>query len=1138
MTGLHIVRSNRLEVLVAVLAERLRAPGPDPVAPREVVVGSRGMERYLRQALAERLGICANVRFPFPTAALDALVPEAPAPDPWSPDALTWALLEVLTHVAARPEAEPLRRYLAESGDGAVDARTWGLARRLAETFDRYVTFRPELVGAWDDGRVQDVPEGQRWQAALWRAAREHVGPAPHRGERLAALEHGLVGGTSTEPLHVFGLTSLAGAWLRAFGHVARHRPVDLYLLCPSDVWWADLGRHLRDRPDLGHAPRDELTERLRDAGDRLGDAGHPLLSSWGRTGRDLQILLESLPDGFEEGRADLFVDPLRGVPTTALRLLQADVLAATHPALRPDHAARRIEPDDRSVQVHACHGLTRQVEVLRTVLLELLDRDPTLQPRDIVVMTPDIDAMAPLVGAVFDGVPSERAPHVPWEIADLSVRRLNPVADALLRVLELADGRATASELLDLLALDPVADRFGLTSDEIAILRSWITASGIRWGADAAHRASTDQPADAQNTWRFGLDRLLLGVVLPDDGRMPAGIRPFDAVEGGATRLLGKLADFCAAVFDAVDGLRASRPLAAWVDALEGTVDALTRVRGHESWLGRRVRDALDALREEAVATRSGRPLALDAVRAALAGRFEVASAARHGAGGAVTFCGMVPERAVPYRVVCLLGMDEGSFPRGGARTAFDLVQQAPRVGDRDARDEDRYLLLEALLSARDHLVVLYTGRDPHTNEPCPPATPVSELLDALDATYPPTPGAPRPSARLVRQHPLQAFDPRDFTAQGGPPFSYDAHLLDAVRSSLGARADAPPFLAFALPPPPEPSPAEEPLHLDELVGFWRHPVRAHLQRTLGLRLPRDGEDDVPDREPLELGPFDRGRLLDALLATEDRSALRRRLRGAGALPLGGAGDVLFDTLAGLADALWAAAGEFLGTRRNALDPLDLDLLVEGHRLSGRVDGLTPGGLVTFRYGSERGDALLEAWIRLLAASAASSERPRRALLLFGKVESHGEPEITPIGLELEEAPRALDHLVRRYRDGRIAPLPFLPRTSLAVARHLLGRDGLPPEARDPDRLQSEPPDEAIRSALHGALAAARGVWSAQHGESGDRYHRHAFGRVEPYLDADGTLDRTFAAEALRVWAPLLGARRTKRELAAWGEP
>ncbi len=1150
--GLRVYRSNRVEVLVTMLAEQLRVAGGDPFTALEVVVGSRGMERHLRQALAEQLGICAHLEFPFPTAALDALDParSRDGADPWSTGAMAWALLEVLPEVAASVAGGPLRHYLDDAAAApVVDARTWGLARRLADMFDGYVTYRPEWLAAWDAGHTGDQSDPPAWQVALWRALRAQLGGAPHRSERLEALGELA---PSEAPLHVFGLSGLAGSWLRALGTVSQGRPVDLYLLGPSHQYWADLGRRVKQVPGLSRARRDDVAGQLLEGaelGPSLGDQGHPLLQAWGRTGRDLQILLEELPEGFEDQRNDLFIEPAAEAAPSALHQLQRDVLQAIHPGAQEGFDARELQAGDPSVQLHACHGATRQVEVLRTVLLELLDADPTLQPRDIVVMTPDIDAFASRIGAVFDAGqgPSERggwlpsgSPRLPWELADLAVRRVNPVADALLRVVEMVEGRGKASEVLGLLALEPVADRFDIGPNELATLQGWVVDSGIRWGVSAEARASHDQPRDAQNTWRFGLERLLMGVMMSEDERLPAGVRPFESVEGAGTQLVGRFVHFCATLFDQVERLRRPRPVAQWSEQLGRCVEALTLTSDNAAWLTRRVREALVALGAEAEVAGSERLVAVDAVRAALVRRFEVASTAHHGAGGAITFCGMVPERAVRYRVVCLLGMDEGSFPRAGARPAFDLLQQHPRVGDRDARDEDRYLLLEALLSARDHLVVLYAGRDMRTNEALPPAVPVSELFDALDATWPHDPKQP-PHRQLLHEHPLQAFDPRNFGLEG-EPFSYDARLLRGVEAAVGARQPAPPFLSLRTPVPEADGGAEE-VGLHDVVHFWRHPIRSYLQRSLRVYLDRDDTHDVPDREPLELSWLDRSGLLDALLEGRarglDAAAVRVALAAQGRLPLGGAGAVAFASLEQLADQMANMADEVMGWSAGAATEVDVDVVVGAHRLVGRVAGVTERGLVRFVYGGERASDLLEVWAELLALRAQAPEVPARALVVFGKVNGKGQPEVGPIGLDATglEGHADLRLRVALRCEGLRRPLPFFPKTSQAVAKALVdGKLGLPADWRDPDRLASE--DLApVHDVLGEALVKANATWAGGYtaGEGDDRYYRHAFGAEVPYVGADGALSADFLALAARCWWPVSEARRTAAKLKGW---
>ena len=761
MPGLHLFRSNRIEILAQLLSGVVVDKAPsDPFKPIEIVVGSRGMERWLRHDLAQNLSVCANFEFPFPAARLDAIVaallsqPSPKDPDLWSPETLAWALLEVLPRHVPTKGFEVVQSYLEDplAWQGAVEGKQYGLARQLADVFDRYVAYRPELARAWSADKPLKLPRGSEalgWQRTLWRAVHAHLQARRHRADRIAEAERILRENKTLPaldaPLFIFGVSSLPPSWMSLLGALSTHVDVDIFLLCPSNTYWAELHRVGED--PAAHLPddRNELSEALRIQG---AEAAHPLLVSMGRVARDFQLILESQPDHYVDERIDAFPDPASKGRARALHWLQSDLLAAHHPGNAPSRAARTLDPGDDTIQFHSCYGPTRQVEVLRDLLLGMLADHEELEPRNILVMTPNIESYAPLITAVFSEGPERRrekdgkpiqgpdgwgrigAPKIPFEVADLSVRRLNPVADALLRVVELVDSRLEASALIDLIALEPVRTRFGLDPDDIPTLQRWIEQSGIRWARDADHRARAGQPADPQNTWRFGLRRLMLGVVMADDGRILAGedapgrdteVRPFDDMEGSETLLAGKLVDFCNTLFRLIDELRSERTLGQWVTALHGVLDEMTATSPAASWLTLRVRETLDELALIGSNTPSTRPIALDAIRSALAGRFEVAGRVTKEQSGAVTFCAMRPMRSVPYEVICLLGMDEDAFPRKGGGFAFDLTSLHPRVGDMDPRDEDRYLMLEAILAARRCLVVLYSGRDPRTNAGLP---------------------------------------------------------------------------------------------------------------------------------------------------------------------------------------------------------------------------------------------------------------------------------------------------------------------------------------------------------------------------------------------------------------------------------
>lgn len=1187
MPGLHLFRSNRIELLARLLSGVVIDKAPrDPFKTIEVVVGSRGMERWLRHELAQHLSVCANFEFPFPAARLDAIVADVlgeakikdPPLDPWSPESLAWALLEVLPRLVPTKGFEVVQSYLDDprTWQGAVEGKQYGLARQLADVFDRYVAYRPELARAWSADTPLKLPRGSEalaWQRSLWHAVQSHLQGKRHRADRIAEAERILRETTShpalDAPLFMFGVSSLPPSWMSLLGALSAHVDVDLFLLCPSDTYWAELHRVAGTAAPHLASDRDELTDSLRDQG---AEAAHPLLVSMGRVARDFQLILESQPDHYVDERIEAFPDPAsRGTPR-ALQWLQSDLLAAHHPAQAPSRDARKLEDRDDSIQFHSCYGPTRQVEVLRDLLLGMLSDHPDLEPRNILVMTPNIEAYAPLITAVFsEGAEHRReqdgkaiqgpegwgligAPRLGFEVADLSVRRLNPVADTLLRVLELVDSRLEASALIDLLTLEPVRTRFGLGPDDIPTLQRWIEQSGIRWARDADHRAQAGQPADPQNTWRFGLRRLMLGVVMADDGRMISGedapgrtteVRPFDDMEGSETLLAGKLVDFCNTLFVLIDELRAERTLQQWVQALGRVLEQMTATSPTASWLTLRVRETLAEL---AMAAGEGLPLApadvisrmvtLDAIRSALAGRFEVAGRVTREQSGAVTFCAMRPMRSVPYDVICLLGMDEDAFPRKGGGFAFDLTSLHPRVGDMDPRDEDRYLMLEAILAARRSLVVLFSGRDPRTNKEKPPCVPVGELRDLVDVSFPsPAMGLP-PSRWMTTEHPLQAFSPRAFqplhrsATAGRKPWSFDRRLMAAAEARRHKLPAYPPFLQAT----DAAADASKTITLDELIGFFKNPAKYLVQRRLKIDL-EDRAESIPDREPIELDNLQRWQLRSSLLSERAQgrgaSEVLRGMRAKGTLPLGYAGRIKVETEAAMIDSMLSKAG--LASRADGKvlqpdEPVTIDLGMPGARLIGSVSPIYRSVLIDMQFGAEEGKRVVGAWLSLLSWHACHPDTAGKAVVVLGT-----NPPVL-LGFEPpDDASALLQELVGIYQRGIREPIALFPKASWTFAS---GMKELSLDAAffDQGLPTGQEALEVIRSAHDAALKAWVGGFNP--GESRDPYVARLFETACPLEDpsiAPIPLNLEFARLALKLWGPVRRARRTGKDAGSW---
>jgi exodeoxyribonuclease V gamma subunit len=990
---LHVHRAERADGLVEALRALLADPLPDPFAREVVAVPTRGMERWLTQRMSSGLGarpgredgICANVDFPTPRRLIDEAIAAAAGleEDPWLPERSVWPLLEVVDSSLGELWLQSLAAHL-----GGHPGRRFATVHHLAGLFDRYALHRPDMVRAWTAGDDAGIPADAAWQAELFRRLRERIGrpdPAERLAHACARLREQPDLADLPPRLGVFGLTRLPRGQVDVLEALAAGRDVHLFALHPSPALWEKVAR----------SPK-----RLRRREDETAAlAQNRLLASWGHDSRELQLVLGEHVDHHH---------PVAAAGAALLHRLQTGVR---------DDAAPDTSSIDRSVQIHSCHGRARQVEVLRAAILHELAEDPTLEPRDVIVMCPDIETFAPLIQATF-GTGDESDLRV--RLADRSLRQTNPVLGVVARLLELAGERLTASQVLDLAGREPVRRRFGFDDDKLGQIEEWVRDSGIRWGLDAAHRKpfKLDTPA---GTWRTGLDRLLLGVAMTEDERRTfARVLPLDDVESDDIDLAGRLAELIDRLQTAVDAFNVPKPIGEWAQALAGAADALTDTPPRDAWQRAEVQRLLDDVVTEAAG--HGTDLALEEIRAVLADRIKGRPTRANFRTGHLTVCTLVPMRSVPHRVVCLLGLDDGVFPRKGPRDGDDLMLDDPHVGERDARTEDRQLLLDALMAATDKLIVTYTGNDERTNLERPPAVPVGELLDVIGTRE-----------QVVVRHPLQPFDPRNFIAGELVPervWSFEDVTLEGARALDEERAQDPPFL-----PGPLPALEGDVVELADLVAFVRHPVRAFLRRRLDISL-FERTDEIEDRLPVALAPLEQyavgRRVLEARMdGVEPRAALLAEI-ARGSLPPEVLGKPVIDRVHEIVDDIVAEAPA------GGAESLDVRVaLRDGRVLTGTVPGVVGDILRTVTYSRTSPRDRLTAWVRLLALTAAYPDRNFEAVTVARA--AHGsDARVAVARIAPFDADLALDYLgelLELYDLGMREPAPLACKTSAAYA-------------------------------------------------------------------------------------------------------
>jgi len=1079
---LHILYSNRLEVLRTALLQRLDASLPDdPFTPQQVIVPSAALRRHLSLAIADERGICANLRFDFLAQWLwqqiARVVDGVGADSPYAATRLSWRVHAAFGDAAFVAQHARLAAYLR----GADDLMRYDLACQVAGLMEQYVTYRSDWLQGWREGqRVlanATAPDDEAWQAALWRRIETELGPhARHPAEAfVAALQRdgqalarraGL-----PQTVHVFALPTMAPQHMRLLHQLARWVEVHLYVLNPCQEYWFDLV----DRRRLSHLAARGQAQAV--------EEGNRLLAAWGKqTQAHVESLVELCGEGAED---DALFAPSPG--HSLLAQLQNALLE-----LRPlEPGSVHLAAHDRSIELHVCHSLSRELEVLQDHLLGLFAADPLLRPADVLVVTPDLDAATPLIDAIFGTAPKDRA--LPYALCGGARSRINAPARCLLQLLALASSRCTATELFALLQQVLVARRFGLDDEALAQVHAWLLEAGFHWALDAPHRASFELPATPRHTLADALQRLFLGYALPQqqdaafDGLLGAG-----NAEGSRALALGALWRFALALQRAHAVLQQPKPPEAWAGALSALLDDFVEADDASLDDLRELRQTLRQLVDDMLGGGVTEPLPLAVVRAALQTRLD--DPARGGAaGGSINFASMSSQRGLPFAVVCAIGLNDGAFPGIGRPLEFDLMAQQPRRGDRKRRDDDRGLILDLLLCARRSLYLSHTGRSVRDNTPLPPSVLVAELLDLLVPAIAADPSSAESlaaaRAHLVVEHPLQPFALQAFDEGGDARLrSYNRELAEALRGSLEAQAPPPqspatrdegedaldeeddeddavvprqPFFRAALPPP---GPEWRQVSLAQLQEFFRNPCRALLRRRLGIELARD-EDELLDDEPFL--PDARGRaalaerLLPLLLQGTPAEALPALARAGTELPEGTLGE------AQLQHELQSLQA-FAATLREAL--AEAALPPQAHALHFMLDGeawqlhwsfadLRLSGLLRWRYAPTHTGDRIAAWLQHLALCAA---RPEGVAARTRWLSSDGEFGLAPC----TDAAVRLQELMALYRRGLSEPLHFYPRTSWAFQQ---GGHGKARAAWQSTQTWAEGDDPAYQLALRG---------------------------------------------------------------------
>ena len=968
--------SNKTEnLLIHLTAVIENAPLSNPLEKEVFLIQSQGMERWLSQQLADKFGVWGNYEFLFPGKFFSSIaktVDQQLNDEVFDRELMLWRFERLLRHLDGDC-FKPLQHYI--QGENRALKR-FQLAQQLAQIFDQYQMMRPDMLALWQTGQSLYQSDSERWQKALWDKVTADLGHR-HRGSIWQDIisrfnQASDLSKYLPERIFVFGLNTMPPLFLDYLQGLSKHCDIHLFLLNPAQVYWADLAnkRHIQEQ----------------------SGNDHPLLSSLGQQGREFQqMLLEQASFTFEPES----FEPI-GVGNN-LQQLQNDILnnQLQQQALIKDH----------SISIHACHSRMREVEVLKNQLLLALEQDSELELRQIVVMAPDIQKYAPFISAVFR--------DIQHTIADKSLRLSNTLLDSFIRFLNLSQSRFGWQSVMDLLEQPSVYTKFDLSESDLELIKHWVAETHVRWGKSARHKKELGLPEFSENTWQATLDRLLMGYAVGSEESFVDNVLPYREIEGSSALILGGFNDFIQLLFKASKELARAATLEAWGNRLYYYADQLLSNKTSAEQLERQqLNELLEELSDKISAVHN-EEISIEVMVSWLESRVSEQKSSTGFLRGQLTFCSMLPMRSIPFKVIALLGLNEGEFPKIDHHPTFDLVGQNFRQGDRSRRADDRYQFLEVLLSARQQIIITFIGLSIHRNDEIPPSVVVSELLDVLENSY--------QMENVVTRHPLQPFSRRYFT-EGSGQFSFSQSDYETMLALSTDKARAEKWWQGALE-----IPSPEIIEINDLFAFFRHPQQYFLKRQMDIRLT-DLAEEAEEREPFSLDNLEAYSINQQWIEHElnDAPFLLNKLQAQGRWISGAAGALEYNRQQqSIAEFAYLIGQQNVGKK---LQDQPIDVVVANIRLVGNLSNRYENSGLIYRYANLKGKDFMQAWLHHLIIN----QLQQQSTCLLSKDEAL-------VFLPDNAKPSDLEKLINIYLQGQMCPDGFFTEACFAYVKQAL---------------------------------------------------------------------------------------------------
>jgi len=708
-----VYKSNSLNTLLLEAYKIIQEKPLNNIFEKEIFVyDSKILFQYLNIFIAEKIGISANIKLYHPNDFIwklfEIISPKKKLKNTFTHSMMIWKIMKIIDD----------KKIFENYNKKEAKLQKFKFSFLMANIFEQYIFYRPNWINEWEtEKNTSIIDQNDIWQIKLWIEIIKNSKKTHQYSYHFANLFYNfqkLFEEKKIQKKHLpsrcFIISSFAlnPSYIRIFQNISTY--INIYFLYVTP-FKKNIFNFIQDNNIFLNQKKNKKP------------CDNSLIKLWGQYEKIYALYIirskeMKIINCFKENNNRNLLNSIKN------DLLKKNI----------NKKKRFLISTDNSISINICFNKKNEIEILHKKLLIFFNKNSSIKPKDVVVTSFSIENYISSINSVFASENNKK--QIPFFIANKFSKKTNIIISSFKKILNLANSRFHNEEILEFLDIPEIAKKFNLSEEEIKILYYWIEEANIRWAIDCKHKDYLSFPKNKQNTWLYGIEKLLLSYAMNDTEKVWNNILSCSSINGSRTEIIEKLIIFIKTLKKWQKKLSRSQYLIHWHSLSKDLINDFF-------FCSQKIEKSIKMIQKnwtEMINNNlSSGYLKKVSINILIKNFFYKYYFNNHQKflPDVVNFCHPNAVCYIPFKIICIIGADHLSVPKINHLDKFNLLKKYPLIEDINIYQKYCYLFAQSISCAEQYFYISYVGYSIKDESKIYPSILIDQLLHYISSNF-----------------------------------------------------------------------------------------------------------------------------------------------------------------------------------------------------------------------------------------------------------------------------------------------------------------------------------------------------------------------------------------------------------------